>query len=63
MLDCHLEEDDPIPQFRECDYCKELYCIDDGYISLKSLDAAYCSGLCAESYDEEMLIYTITRGN
>jgi len=53
MLDCHLEEDDPIPLFRECDYCKDLYCIEDGYSSLKNYDAACCSESCAEQYDEE----------
>ena len=53
MLNCHLEEDDPIPEFRDCDQCKNLYDVEDGFISLKGLDSECCSESCAESFDEE----------
>ena len=53
MLDRYLEEDDPIPLFRECDYCDDLYPVEDGYSSLRNAKAACCSEACAESYDKQ----------
>ena len=53
MLNCHLEEDDPIPTFSECHQCGESYEDSNPFFSNFNDHVEFCSDDCAEEYDEE----------
>ena len=53
MLDCHLEEDDPIPLYEECHQCGENYECANAFCSNFNVHVEFCSDDCAEEYDEE----------
>lgn len=53
MMLYELLEQEACDLSRECDYCRDLYIIEDGYSSLADLDLGFCCDECAEAHEDE----------